>query len=165
MMFYLIVLTSLGCAITLLTYDGATAISTNFAHFVQVWWTLIKVTVGFPDDFNLQGVPMGMEWTFDFLRTIFSIAVNILMLNLLIAMMSSTYSKYNKNSEQILMMEKYNILCSMDRSRAATHRLALCFNWLRERTHVDRQLRKYAVSENGIGERVWWYHKVEYLSI
>jgi hypothetical protein len=103
---------------------------------------------------------MGMEWTFDFLRTIFSIAVNILMLNLLIAMMSSTYSKYDKNSEQILMMEKYNILCSMDRSRTATHRLASCFKWLRERTEVERQLRKYAVKEKGIDGATWWYHKV-----
>jgi hypothetical protein len=78
-----------------------------------VWWSLVKVTVQFPDDFLVENVPSGMEWFYDLIRTSYSIAVIILMLNLLIAMMTNTYKKYFKNSEYILLMQKYNIMAAM----------------------------------------------------
>jgi hypothetical protein len=78
-----------------------------------VWWSLVKVTVQFPDDFLVENVPSGMEWFYDLIRTSYSIAVIILMLNLLIAMMTNTYKEYFKNSKHILLMEKYNIMAAM----------------------------------------------------
>ena len=113
--FFSIIWLSLGCALALLTKAGNHSISTNFAHLIQVWWTLIKVTVGFGDDFNVQYVPIGMEWFYDGVRTAYGIAVTILMINLLIAMMSNTYEAYSTNSHYILLMQKYNFLCAMQR--------------------------------------------------
>ena len=113
--FFSLIWLSLGCALTLLTKAGDRSISTNFAHLVQVCWTLIKVTVGFSDDFNVEFVPVGMEWFYDAVRTAYSIAVTIFMLNLLIAMMSNTYQEYSTNSHNILLMEKYNFICAEQR--------------------------------------------------
>ena len=113
--FFSLIWLSLGCALTLLTKAGDRSISTNFAHLIQVCWTLIKVTVGFSDDFNVEYVPAGMEWFYDGVRTAYSIAVTIFMLNLLIAMMSNTFQAYSTNSINILLMQKYNFICAMQR--------------------------------------------------
>lgn len=80
---------------------------------MQVTWTLVKVTVQIPDDFNINYVMDEIYWFYDFIRTSYDIAVLILMINLLIAMMSNTFSRYTSSSKSILLMEKYNILCAM----------------------------------------------------
>ena len=184
MRFYFIILSALACTITLITSDGARDISTNFAHLIQVWWSLVKITVsvsdlssnGAGDDFQIQYIPAGMVWVYDFLRTAFGIVVNILMLNLLIAMMSNTYGKYNSSSKEILLMEKYNIMCSMERLLKELEPwyrfLSRCLNssttlTKREfvKTNLLRQsLLKYAVLETtnarNSDDHEWWYFQV-----
>ena len=181
MRFYFIILSALACAIALMTADGAHDIRTNFVHLIQVWWSLIKITVnvsdlsqnGPSDDFQIQYIPLGMTWFYDLIRTSFGIVVNILMLNLLIAIMSNTYGKYNSSSAEILLMEKYNIICSMERIKKEMdpflRYLAASLGYSKktidtEVSPVRTTLLKYAVLERqnawNTDAHEWWYFQV-----
>ena len=86
------------------------------------FWALLKDTVSlqfFGADerswqqnyfFNEQNVPDSLHWLFELLVFLFQSVVTLLMLNLLIAMMNSTYSEYHLSKREFLVMERYNII-------------------------------------------------------
>ena len=96
------------------------------------FWVLVKTTVGGGstaynfglDEQNIQGfqqyatnVPQDNQWpnnqiVFDLLMMLYSFCSNLLLINLLIALMSNTYNYYTENSESLLLMEKFNIMCA-----------------------------------------------------
>ena len=96
------------------------------------FWVLIKTTVGGGstaynfglDEQYIQGfqqyatnVPKDGQWPnnqiiFDLLMMLYSFCSNLLLINLLIALMSNTYNYYTENSESLLLMEKFNIMCA-----------------------------------------------------
>jgi len=96
------------------------------------FWVLIKTTVGGGStayNFGLDeqfvvgfqqragNVPKEGQWPdhqiiFDLLMMLYSFCSNLLLINLLIALMSNTYNHYNTNSASLLLMEKFNIMCA-----------------------------------------------------
>jgi hypothetical protein len=119
MTFYLVVLIAFACSLSMLVNDGDPESSYGFYNLMVSFWVLIKLTVNFGEySFGLDEdhVPMRLLWLFDFLQTFFYIIVVLMMLNLLIAMINSTYSEYMKSKFSLLLMEKYNIMCAMQRS-------------------------------------------------
>ena len=102
------------------------------------FWVLIKTTVGGGstaynfglDEQYLMGfqqyvtnVPKEGQWPnnqiiFDLLMMLYSFCSNLLLINLLIALMSNTYNYYTDNSDSLLLMEKFNIMCAEENVNA-----------------------------------------------
>ena len=88
----------------------------GFFYLLKSFWVLLKLTLNnniqsTASDFgvDVNSVPANDYILFDILYTLFFFMVMI-MINLLIAIMSHTYDKFKKDSQSLLMMEKYNIM-------------------------------------------------------
>ena len=88
----------------------------GFFDLLKSFWVLLKLTFNnniqnTPNDFGLDvnDVPHNDYVLFDVLYTLFFFMVMI-MINLLIAIMGDTYSRFKKDSKSLLTMEKYNIM-------------------------------------------------------
>lgn len=120
--FYLIVVAAFSCALSTLTNSGDPAAIYGFRALIYCFWDLIQVTVGASDSINsdlnctdIGNVPDGLQWFYSILITLFYMAVQIMMLNLLIGMIGNTYNQYSDSSKSLLLLEKYNVTCSMER--------------------------------------------------
>lgn len=119
MKFYLILLFGFSCALSLLTNTGNPDGFYSIKHLVLAIWSLIQTTVETDPTYgavDITGLNPDLFWLADILLTAFNFCIVIMMLNLLIAMMSSTYEKYNSYNDSLLLMEKYNIMSCMERS-------------------------------------------------
>ena len=121
MSFYLIVIIAYACALSTLTAPGDPATISGFKALIYCFWKLIQVTVGCGDMTSeldctsIDNVPYDLQWFFNILMTFFYIIVSIMMLNLLIGMIGNTYNQYAESSKSLLLLEKYNITCSLER--------------------------------------------------
>ena len=122
MSFYLIVVAAFSCALSTLTNSGDPEAIYGFRALIYCFWGLIQVTVGAGDYINeelncinIENVPDDLQWFYNILITLFYMAVQIMMLNLLIGMIGNTYNEYTGSSKSLLLLEKYNVTCSMER--------------------------------------------------
>ena len=100
----------------MLINSGDPSAYVGFYYLLKSFWVLLKLTFNnniqsTAADFGLDvaSVPRNDYILFDILYTLFFFMVMI-MINLLIAIMSNTYDKFKKDSQSLLMMEKYNIM-------------------------------------------------------
>lgn len=117
MQYYIIILCALSTVIAMLTDDGNPANGAGFYRLIVTLWTLFKLTVGGQDDYNMTSiwdVPVDLRWLFDVVLTLFRVAAVLLMINLLIAIIGNTFGAYTAVAYQILLMEKYNIMCAQE---------------------------------------------------
>eukprot|EP01035_Chromulina_nebulosa_P014042 gene14042-18591_t len=119
--FYAISLFAFASAISLLGNTGNYHTRFSFMRYLKTVWTLIHETVnlGSPDDqANLLLVPEDLRWLSDMMNAIFYYVVAYIMVNLLIAIINSTYSFYTSYNdkikgyynEAILLIEKANVM-------------------------------------------------------
>ncbi len=90
----------------------------GFFNLLQAIYTLIQITGGADTTHNhigLENVPLDLQWLADLVLTSYNYATVIIMLNLLIAIVNSTYSEYASNSEALLLIEKYNIMTQIEK--------------------------------------------------
>ena len=142
--FYVISLFAFASAISLLGNTGNYHTHFSFMRFIKTLWTLIQESVNrsaSDDQTNLLLVPLDMQWLSDIWNTLFYYGVGLIMLNLLIAIINSTYSFYTSyneetqgfNNEAILLIEKFNVMDYVE------HHLSL------EELHAYRD--KYAMAK------------------
>ena len=119
--FYVISLFAFSSAISLLGNSGNPSTKYAFWHYVRTLWSLVHETVVSipPDDQTYLGfVPDDLRIVSDLWNTIFFYSVAFVMINLLIAIINSTYkfyTSYNEktkgfNNEAILLIEKFNVM-------------------------------------------------------
>ena len=119
--FFTISLFAFASAISMLGNTGNYHTRFSFWRYIKTLWTLIHETVNnsSPDDqTSLALVPKDLQWLSDIWNTLFYYGVAYVMLNLLIAIINSTYSFYTSyndetkgyNNEAILLMEKFNVM-------------------------------------------------------
>jgi nicotinamidase/pyrazinamidase len=118
--FYAIVVVAFACALSMLSNSGDSSSDYGFLHLIKAIWTLIQNTVSLnatQDVINEihQFYPRDLQWLADILLTFYYFSVNILMLNLLIAMINATYAQYTEYNDAILLMAKYNIMHGMEK--------------------------------------------------
>lgn len=117
--FYFFVVFSFGCALSLLANSGESKSSYGFFILLQTVWTLIQQTVQIqnpthyitqiPDDF-----PPNLAWLADLLVTAYFLIANIMMLNLLIALLGNTYNKITEDNSGVLLIAKFNVMHSFE---------------------------------------------------
>jgi len=119
--FYTISLFAFTSAISVLSNTGNYHTRIAFWRYIKTIWTLIHATVNTssPDDqSSLTLVAKDLQWLSDIWSTLFYYVVAYVMLNLLIAIINSTYRFYTTyndetkgfNNEAILLMEKFNVM-------------------------------------------------------
>ena len=141
--FYVIVIIAFACGLALLVDNGDCGILVGFSNVFQTIWVLVQDTLH-PSItpslriIDLTNVADNIQWMADFLLTAYYASVNIVMLNILIAIINATYSFYTEyntssntyNNEAMLLIAKYNILnyieCFFPMSRADHRRKKYC---------------------------------------
>mmetsp|Transcript_6116 Transcript_6116/g.8528 ORF Transcript_6116/g.8528 Transcript_6116/m.8528 type:complete len:1586 (-) Transcript_6116:145-4902(-) len=119
--FYVISLFAFSSAIAMLGNNGNYHTRYAFWHYLKTLWTLIQETVvSIPSDdqAHMHLVPEDLRWLSDIWNTMFFYGVAFVMINLLIAIINSTYrfyTTYNEetkgfNNESILLIEKFNVM-------------------------------------------------------
>jgi nicotinamidase-related amidase len=147
--FYLIVLVAFGCAISLLTNSGNTSPGYGFLNLLITIFSLIQVTVSMQQNGNynsqisVANVSPDLVLVFNVVFTSFYIVVVLMFLNLLIAIINSTYGKLIEYDDALLLIEKYNIMSAMQSSM-----------WLNERS-LRELPQSYSVRvDDYVGEQV-----------
>eukprot|EP01035_Chromulina_nebulosa_P061494 gene61494-84117_t len=119
--FYAISVFAFASAISLLGNTGNYHTRFSFMRYLKTVWTLVHESIScyVPDDQTaLLLVPEDLRWLSDMMNAIFYYCVGIVLLNLLIAIINSTYSFYTSyngkikgyNNEAILLIEKANVM-------------------------------------------------------
>jgi hypothetical protein len=89
--FYIVILVSFGCALSLVTNTGNPSFVYGFRHLGLVIWTLVRGTVNLEpsnNELREENVARNVMWLYDLLITSYNILVVIIFLNLLIALIS-----------------------------------------------------------------------------
>lgn len=119
--FYSIVLVSFGMATSVVSNQFNDCAGYGLGHMFLAMWSLLQNTVGINSTGNetsLDSAYDGLEWLMDVYITSFYVFVVLLLVNLLIGMIGNTYASYSKSQKGLLLMEQYNIVCSMERGLA-----------------------------------------------
>ena len=113
--FYIVTIMAFACGLSLLVSNGDP--NGGFFNLVVTFWVLFKNTVGNGSitwNVSESNVASNDIELFDFIYTMFTLTLNIMFLNLLIALINTTYATYTNLSDGLLVMERYNMLCLMD---------------------------------------------------
>ena len=116
-------------AIVILAYSVAVSVISNidqevfefeygFVRFLYTIWTFLKITVGTEfvgDMVDILNVPPQLRWLFDILMASYGFVASLLMLNLLIAIVGTSYDDFSQAADQLLLLERYNIMCGYER--------------------------------------------------
>jgi len=126
--FFMCVIFAFACAVSMISNRGSEVytIEYGFVRFVLTVWTFVKITVGSEytgDLVDVENVSNEMIWLYDLLMTLYGIIATLLMLNLLIAIIGTSYEEYGTDADSLLLLERYNIMCAMVCLRLS---LALC---------------------------------------
>jgi len=114
---YITILFGFGSAhavLTIMTEDRTVA--GGFESFFASIWGIFRYTVDGQnlDIFDDSGMSINILWIHQILSVLYNVCIVLLMLNLLIAMMSETYSDLVNKSHLILARERYNMMCSYE---------------------------------------------------
>lgn len=164
-MFYTVSLIAFAAAISTLTNHGDDlSLGYGFLTFGQAARALLDITVSvgtlFTSADNVQIidpniVPPDLKWLFEFLLTSFYLVVNILMLNLLIAMVNNRYSDLEEQKETLVLTEKYNIMSNYVQCYAAFE-LQWPFGYIHKALSKIKGTRKF------LGLRKWNELAIDY---
>ena len=121
--FYLITVIAFACGVSLVADEVDCNWSTGISNLFETLWALIQQTLhpllpSSLDNADMSIVSENLMAVNDFLITVYHGVVNIIMLNILIAIINATYAystQYNPdskayNNEAILLIAKYNIM-------------------------------------------------------
>ena len=115
--FYVYVLLGFGCATAMVSNNGEEDASFGFSRLLESIFGLIQKTVNispfrtYPASvLGLDDVGDDISWLQDVLVTMYYSIVVFVLLNLLIAIMSKTFSTYSVYNEAFFLMEKYQII-------------------------------------------------------
>jgi hypothetical protein len=116
--FFMCVIFAFACAVSLISNRGSDvySIEYGFYRFLLTVWTFIKITVGseYTGDYvDVENVPNKLIWVYDLLMTSYGVIATLLMLNLLIAIIGTSYEEYGIDAESLLLLERFNIMCAM----------------------------------------------------
>jgi hypothetical protein len=116
--FFMCVIFAFACAVSLISNRGSDvySIEYGFYRFLLTVWTFIKITVGseYTGDYvDVENVPDKLIWVYDLLMTSYGVIATLLMLNLLIAIIGTSYEEYGIDAESLLLLERFNIMCAM----------------------------------------------------
>ncbi len=122
--FFGIVIMGFSCAVAMISNKDSDVffVEYGFIRLLLTMWTFIKITVDaqyIGELVDIANVPPQMNWLFDLLMTTFGFVATLLMLNLLIAIIGTSYDEYDKAADRLLLLERYNIMCSMERTMSA----------------------------------------------
>jgi len=116
--FYMIVVIAFGCALSMIGNDGNNEAYHGFLILIKTMWNLLQklVAADFTNDVIdvNSSFPSKVIWIADILLTSYNFTVTIILLNLLIALISITFSVYSSIDQSILLIEKYNIMEAME---------------------------------------------------
>lgn len=132
---YGIVLLMFACALATLTHHDSDEPYYGIKHLAESVWELFQHTFSAEQATNtidMGNVPPNQQAWFVVLYTSFSFVVNMLMLNLLIGLITNTYTVYTDSREGLVLLEKYNILAAMERPLS--------------RKQLKKRREKYAIS-------------------
>jgi hypothetical protein len=115
---YITILLGFGSAHAVLTVDQRPqSVANGIHHFASSVWYIFMYTIDGQNqpvwekvnvlDENCQGL-------FQALNAVYNVCIVLLMLNLLIAMMSETYSDMVKKSHVVLARERFNMMCCFE---------------------------------------------------
>lgn len=88
-------------------------------NLIDYIWTLLVYTITGGNEgerYFPYGHGRAPRWFYVGLVMLYNLCIVFLMLNLLVAMMSKTYEELSQTSNLIVLREKYNIMCSFERS-------------------------------------------------
>ena len=159
--FYVIVIIAFACGLALLVDNGDCGTLFGFSNIFQTIWVLVQDTLHPSITPSLQIISLAnvsdnLRWAADLLLTAYYASVNIVMLNILIAIINATYSFYTEydpasnsyNNEAMLLVAKYNILnyieCFYPKSRADNRRKKYCIV-----EHFNREFSPYDAVDDG----------------
>lgn len=111
------------------------SVDEGFKHFFLSIWGMFRYTFdgqNFPI-FDDAVVSVSTQWLYQILQALYNLCIVLLMLNLLIAMMSETYSDLITKSNIILARERYNMMCGFEMS-------------MTKQQMID-SMKKYAITE------------------
>jgi hypothetical protein len=92
------------------------SVKEGFKHFFSSIWGMFRYTFDGQNFhiFDEAEVSLSNEWLYQILLALYNLCIVLLMLNLLIAMMSETYSDLIGKSNIILARERYNMMCAFE---------------------------------------------------
>jgi nicotinamidase-related amidase len=115
--FYVFVLMAFGCAISMITNNGNIDVSFGFSRLLETICGLIQKTISIsPSDIypasivTLDYVSKNLLWVQDILITAYYGVVVLVLVNLLIAIMGTTFGNYSNYNEAYFLMEKYQVI-------------------------------------------------------
>eukprot|EP01042_Synura_sphagnicola_P000094 gene94-94_t len=123
--FFLVIVVAFATALSMLVNNGNYHIGWGFWTLLVSIWELIKTTVNVPVSdpiLDPSVVPVDLAWVYDVVSTTYSVVANLMMLNLLIAIINNTYAGLLENGRGLLLIEKYNIMCGMEQTLIALER-------------------------------------------
>jgi ankyrin repeat protein len=150
---YVILLLAFGSLYNMLVFNASDEVDRSANKFFGNLWDLFVYSVnGQSSDFVPSlDVDTEAKWLFQLIFAGYNLSCVLLLLNLLIAMMSTTYSSYVEKAKLVLMREKYNIMVNFERSLSDENR-----NRLQETYIVSTEGNKMMMEMQEIDPN-WWY--------
>lgn len=119
MWIYVTILFGFGSAVAALSnniYDNR-SVPNSIRHYLHFIWNIFRYTVDGQNNevFDESIVKTNALWLYQILGSWYNLLIVLLLLNLLIAMLSETYSTLIDKSSAILLRERYNMMCSFEK--------------------------------------------------
>lgn len=115
---YVTILLGFGSAHAVLTIDRRNqTVGNGIWHFFESVWYIFMYTIDGQNQLVWEKVNVleeNCEGLFQALNAVYNVCIVLLMLNLLIAMMSETYSDMVKKSHIVLARERFNMMCCFE---------------------------------------------------
>lgn len=126
---YIVLLLAFGSAYSMLLlsdYDDITFNNSAEIHFTTLWNLFVYTVNGQSSTaFEKDLMDNTSKYLFEIIVAAYNLSCVLLLLNLLIAMMTTTYSNYVEKAHLILFREKYNIMVNFERSLSKSSRKIL----------------------------------------
>ena len=123
--FFSIILFAFATPIAMVANSGDFHADYGFWNFFTTLFSMIQKAVIYQPSFNypisllnLSLLPISMVWLQDVLITFYYSLVVLVMINLLIAIMSTTYHNYSNFNDAYFIIERFNIMVYLKRSMA-----------------------------------------------
>jgi hypothetical protein len=119
LVFYIPILIAFSCPLAIMGNNEDLAIVDGFKNLFFSIWSLLQWTVILERSYDIleyHKIPQHFYWLFDIILTLFHLITYLMMCNLLIAMVNSTYHVYSSAKLGLVLIEKYNIMACLERN-------------------------------------------------
>jgi len=130
MQIYIILVCGFGFAIGTITLNVEfTSPGSGCMHILEKIWGMMKWTFDGQNTPCFYGtdyawvLPQNL-WVYEILYLMFNISVVLLMLNLIVSMMSTTFGNLSEKAHLIILQEHYNMMCSYERQDSKVEKRA-----------------------------------------